>query len=253
MISRRSLLNALQKAQVDAIDLLHTEMAHHALCWRSVHAVPLYSELLAANLKPLAAEMDQAAKGRSAEGLEWVLINLESATAEIGAKFKSVNRRTVIVLADIVENLVESTIGICLLHLDPTQTSIRDVTTFKRQALNERLLKQAVGKWEYSLQPTMPARTQRIRHMISAFFPSFESPSEFELLDELFTARNLFTHELIRLGEDEASDTPQIWSLAKVDDAFKVASDFLIAVMTAIPGDLQAPISASADARHNGS
>jgi hypothetical protein len=245
MVSERTLLNALQKAQVDTIELLSAEMAHHALCWRSIHTIPHYSDLLVAALKPISAEMDQAAKSRLAEGLQWVQINLESATTEIGIEYKSVIRRTVIVLADIVENLVESTIGICLLHLDPTQTSIREVTTFKRQAATERLLKQAVRAWESSLFAKLPARTERIAHMVTAFFPAFSAPLDFELLDLLFTTRNQYTHELIRLSDDEPQGDAEMWSLAKVDQAFKVASDLLIAVMKAIPGDLQTPISVS--------
>jgi hypothetical protein len=242
MISSRTLLNALQKAQVDTIELLTVEMAHHALCWRSINTIPHYSELLVSTLKPIAAEMDQAAKGRLAEGLQWVEINLQSATQEINADYKSVTRRTVIVLADIIENLIESTIGICLLHLDPVQTSIREVTTFKTQARTERLLRQAVRVWESRLFADMPARTLRIEHMIIAFFPAFEQPRDFEVLDQLFVARNQFTHELIRLSEDQSENALEIWSLAKVDQAFKVASDLLIALMTAIPGELQAPI-----------
>jgi hypothetical protein len=142
-----------------------------------------------------------------------------------------------------VENQFESTIGICLLHLDPTQTSIREVTTFKRQAETERQLKQAVRKWESSL--SAPARTQRIEHMVKAFFPAFEAPQDFEFLNHLFIARNQFTHELIRLSEEETLEAPEIWTLAKVDQAYDAASGFLLAVMAAIPGDLQTPISVS--------
>jgi hypothetical protein len=242
MISKRTLLNALQKAQVDTIELLMREMAHHALCWRSIHTIPHYSELLVQVLKPVSAGMDQAEKSRLAEGVQWLQINLESATTEITLEYNSVTRRTVIVLADIVENLVESTIGICLLHLDPTQTSIREVTAFKRQAATERLLKQAVRAWESRLFANLPIRTQRIEHMVKAFFPTFAVPRDFELLDQLFSARNTFTHELIRLTEEDSGTAEEGWSLARVDDAFRVASDFLIALMTAIPGDLQAPI-----------
>jgi hypothetical protein len=235
MISKRTLLNALQKAQADALQLLFVEMKHHALCYRSIGTVPHYAQLLVSTLRLTALQMDQTAKGELAEGLQWVQINLERAETEIEAGYQSVIRRTIIVLADIVENLVESTIGICLLHLDPTQTSIREVTTFKRQAATERLLKQAVRAWESRLFADFPARTQRIEHMIKAFFPAFEKPQDFEVLDRLFIARNQFTHELIRLTEEDVAEALEPWSLPKVDQLFHVASDFLLAVMAAIP------------------
>lgn len=245
MISRRTLLNALQKAQIEAFQLLNEEFKHHALCWRSIGTVPYHAQLLVSMLRPITSEKDQTAKEKLVKGVELVQINLESAEAEINSEYRSVIRRTVIVFADIVENLVESTIGVCLLHLDPTQTSIREVTTFKRQATTERLLKQAVRAWESRLFADLPARTQRIEHMIKAFFPAFKAPQDFEFLDRLFIARNLFTHELIKLNEEEKLEAPEIWTLAKVDQAYDAASGFLLAVMTAIPGDLQTPISMS--------
>lgn len=245
MISKRTLLNALQKAQVDAFQLISAEMKHHALCYRSIGTVPHYAQLLVSTLKLTAAPMDQAAKAELGKGLEWVQINLESAKDEIENEYKSVNHSTVIVCADILENLVESTIGICLLHLDPAQTSIREVTTFKRQAATERLLKQSVRAWESRLFANMPDRTQRMEHMIKAFFPAFEAPKDFEVLDQLFVARNQFTHELIRLSEDDLVEALEPWSLQKVDQVFHVGSDFMLAIMDAIPGGLQTPISFS--------
>jgi hypothetical protein len=77
--------------------------------------------------------------------------------------------------------------------------------------------------------------------MIEAFFPEFQTPPDCEVLDKLFSARNRFTHELIKLDESEQEAEPE-WSLAEVDDAFRVAGDFLMAMMKAIPGDLEAPI-----------
>lgn len=245
MISKRALLNALQVAQIDAIKLLFAEQEHHALCYRSIATVPRYAQLEASEFQRTASQMDQTTKGELAHGLQWVEINLESATTEIEAEYQSVIRRTIIVLADIIENLVESTIGICLLHLDPTQTSIRELTKYKKQPETERHLKQAVSAWEFRSFADFPARTQRIEHMIKAFFPAFVAPKDLEILDRLFVARNQFTHELIRLSEDDVIQAPENWSLARVDQAFDVASNFLLAVMTAIPGDLQTPISVS--------
>lgn len=239
------MLNALQKAQVDAFQLILAEMKHHALCYRSIGTVPHYAKLLVSTLRLAVAPMDQGAKAELEEALQWVQINLESAKDEIENEYKSVIRSTVIVFADILENLVESTIGICLLHLDPTQTSIREVTTFKKQAETERLLKKAVRAWESRLFANMPARTQRMEHMIKAFFPDFKAPKDFEVLDQLFVARNQFTHELIRLSEDDLVEALEPWSLPKVDQVFHVGSDFMLAMMAAIPGDLQTPISFS--------
>lgn len=240
-MSRRPLLNALQKAQADAIDLIAREMSHHALCWRSIYTVPGYTQLVVSVLRSDTDKMEPEDRRSLADGLEWLQINLDSANAEIVHGFRAVSQRTVVVLADIIENLVESTLGICLLHLDPMQTSIKEVTSFKRQAENERMLKQAVRAWESKLYIDLPNRTDRIAHMIEAFFPSFQKPADFQILDELFSSRNRFTHELIKL-DDTGSDALQDWSLSRIDGAFRVASDFLIAVMTAIPGDLKAPI-----------
>ena len=242
-ISERDLLNALQKAQVDAIELLRMEMSHHAVCWRSIHSYPHYTELLVDRLRLVAADISEEGRARLGDGLQWAQINLDSVSNEIQQNYASVTRRTVIVLADILDNLIDSTLGLCLLHLDPTQTSIKDVTTFKGQVSNERHLQTAVDNWERSLSGKIGTRTARITHMLTAFFPEFQPPQDIELLDNLFSARNSFTHALIRLDENMPAHVERPWTLSMVDDGFRVASEFLLAVMGSIPGDLQSPIS----------
>ena len=187
--------------------------------------------------------LDDDSRSRVGREVQEVQINLECASDEIQRGYSSVTRRTVIVLADILNNLIDSTLGLCLLHLDPAQTSIKDVTTFKGQVSSERRLQTAVDNWERSLSGKIKARTGRITHMLKAFFPNFEPPQHIEILNNLFIARNAFTHALIRLDENKPAHVERPWSLSMVDDGLRVTSEFLLAVMVAIPGDLQSPIS----------
>ncbi|WP_370183644.1 hypothetical protein, partial [Alteriqipengyuania sp.] len=213
MGEKRTLLNALQKSQMDAVNLLIAEQEHNALCWRSIFHVPHYSELLVEKLRVAEAGMSDVEKRNAASALQWVEINLLSAQREAREGYKSVTRRTVIVLADILENALEATIAICLQHLDPAQSSLQEVTSYRREAHAEREFKRAIRRWESKLFSTMPDRTARMEHMIGAFFPDFRVPEDASLLDELFEARNEFTHEAIRLSERNDFAGPPTWSL----------------------------------------
>lgn len=242
MISTRSVLNALQNVHADALQLFVEEQRHHALCYRSMHLMGHYTELLVGTLKPDIANMSDSDKERLAAGIEHIQYVLEGAAEEAKNGYASVIRRTTIVLSDIVENLVESTIGVCLLHIGEDAQGVRQLTKLKSNPQTEKLLKQAVRNWESSIYTDFPARTDRFNQMLRTFFPDFQPPENFVLLNELIRARNALSHDLIELQDGQASNSGNGWTLQKIDDAFRVAQDFLIAIMLAIPNDYSSPV-----------
>ena len=236
------MLNGLQKTQMDALQLLSNERAHHALSYRSIAQLEHYAQLLRFAIPKLTEAMSVEEKSAFAEGMEFIPHTIEQGQKESADGFRSVIRRTTIVLSDIIENLVEATIGTCLLHLDPEIATIRHVTKFKRQALNERLLRQAVRAWESDLFIKLPRRTDRFSKMLASFFPSFIEPDGFDFLNELMQARNEFSHELITVQDHPSPLLGASWTLSSIDQAFDVANDFLLAIMKAVPGDYEGPV-----------
>jgi hypothetical protein len=224
-ISQKELLHALWKAQVDAVELLRSEMAHHALCWRSIAIVPSHAEFFEREVRSIVDTLDDESRIRAGKDVQDVQINLECASNEVSLGYTSVTRRTVIVLADILDNLFQSTLGLCLLHLDPSQTSVKEVTRFKGSITKERDLQIAIKSWERSLSGQCQTRTARMIHMLVAFFPNFQAPNDIGLLDDLFEARNAFTHAMIRLDENSPAHVENPWTLSMVDEGFRVEAN----------------------------
>ena len=228
---------------MDAILLVTAEQKHHALSYRSISMMTNYAQILPTFFRPHAEIQNEKQKAGLARWLEWVEITLDSAKEEMSDDLIHVKHRTTIVVADIVEGFFESVIETCLRNLSTDEISLKNLTGHQSQNPNDRDYGYAVRSWERRLFDKYPNRTDRFNRMLRAFFPKFEHPSNFHRIDELVEKRNSLTHDVIKVSDiiDEESHKVEV-SNQDVDDYFEAVGDFILAVLKAIPGDLQAPL-----------
>jgi len=243
MAKQRSVLNRLQLALSKAVLLVGQEREHHALSYRSITMMDHYAQILPIFARDHLDDLPATEWPVLARCFEWANITAQSATEERERDFERVKRNSIIVLAAIVEGVVESVVATCLRHLKTDQISLKELTGYKGKQVTERDLKYAVRTWEKNLFDATPSRAHRIAAMIAVFFPRFELPPSSARLDEVFDIRNRLTHELI-VVTDEISDRPADVgvSLEDVDSFFDAAGELVISMIKAIPGDLTHPL-----------
>ena len=128
-ISDRPLLNMLHMAMVDAIKKVDAERGHHATCTRAIMTFPEYAELKSDKLRQ-SVRIDRLSDDQRkiiVRHLEQILASVEVSKIEILSDFESVNRRSVIVLADLMEGVLETVTGSFLLHLTPDERKNGDM------------------------------------------------------------------------------------------------------------------------------
>lgn len=238
----RSLLNRLQKSLSDAILLLAEEQEHHALSYRSISMVDNYAQIFPAFFRPHLSRLDDDTKEGIARWTRWIMITLESAAKEQARDYERVKRRTTIVLADLLEGVVESVVATCLRHLETQKVSLRELTGSKGRVDSERDLRFAVRAWEKRLFEE-PSRVARFERMLTSFFPNFALPDDASQLDRLLRLRNEYTHEVIVVTDSITPRSPsECPSHQNIDDFFQSAGNFILAIMTAIPANLSGPL-----------
>jgi hypothetical protein len=209
-----------------------------------------YAQLIVLHSNTLGQISDEAGKLSLIRWIEWVKITLQSAEREHSHEYQRVKRRTIIVVADIVEAIVEIELATCLEHLDPSGPSVRTLTGYKRKIGRDFDSKMAVRSWERTLYVKHPSRSKRFEHMIRCFFSGFVLPENADLIDQLITYRNELTHDVIPISRvvGDVNANPNI-SHEQIDSFFEASGDFMLRMLTAIPGDLKDQIPAF-DARY---
>lgn len=236
---QRSLLNRLQKALGDAIMLITEEQEHHALCYRSISMMQPYAQMIPSFHKTHAIHYTDEQKSGLIRWLEWVKLTLVSASQEEISDFQRVKRRSVIVLADVLEAAVEVVIATCLQHLDPAAASVRELTKYRKDIIDDAGSKLAVRSWERLLFLDYRLRSDRFTYMIRCFFPAFQPPQDIQLIDLLVENRNRLTHDIISLSRYVEPDTDcPTFSAEQIDSFFSASGDFLLALLKAMPGKL---------------
>ncbi len=221
------------------------EQEHHALCYRAISMIDPYAQMIPSFYQDKMTEFTVQEKESLSRWIEWVKTTLISASNEATRDYQRTKRRTVIVLADIVEAAMEITLASCLDHLDPVGIDLKSLTGYKKRSDATGDLKQAIRSWERKLFPRLPTRSSRFIYMIQCFFPSFAPPKNSELIDILIVSRNSFTHDLIPLSSHIQLDVADpTFTDDQIDGLFAAASDFLLAFLTSIPGDLPNAVSA---------
>ncbi|MEQ1936092.1 MAG: hypothetical protein ABL962_19735 [Fimbriimonadaceae bacterium] len=140
--------------------------------------------------------------------------------------YSEIRRNSVVFLADILENLVESFIHVCLEHYLPDSKSASDITGSKRLSNTYESYRRAIRHWERSLGEK--SRMARVKNMTRVFFPLYDFPVEKSTnLDGLIASRNELTHELI----DIRRRTRFIPSEDEVQIYFNCTGDFIISLI----------------------
>lgn len=250
---RRSLLNRLQKTLSDAIMLIVEEQEHHALCYRAISMMQPYAQILPQFYGNHVKDFTEEQKASLARWLEYMMITLQSANNEQARDYQRVKRRTVIILADVIEAVVKIVTATCLQDFAETSNQLRELTGYKKPICVGSDAKNAVRKWEQRLYPILPSRVDRFEYMLVYFFPDFVRPPNFKLLDTLIERRNQLTHDVIPLSENIQND-PEIptFTAQQIDDFFVASGDFVLAMLNAVSTKITGEI-ASLDPRYESS
>ena len=234
---REFFVNHIQLAMSRAVDLVANERAHHALCVRSPAMITNYKQVFQLAWANRWADLDEELKNTLRTWYGHIEIVEDAASREIERDYEAAKRRSIILLADLLEAYVET-----LLQLMQTLEDEEGEATFNltgrrpRDMSDSRDVRRSIRTWERSIKAR--SRTQRFLRMLNHYLPLGELDERaVALLDEMFTHRNALTHEIIQVSNDPTSthvsaDAASI-TLERVDQYFDVVGDFIISTMAA--------------------
>ncbi|MBX3561903.1 MAG: hypothetical protein KF780_08830 [Sphingomonas sp.] len=232
------LVNALQRAMARAIDLVTNERMHHFLCIRSIYMASNLEGLFLLAWAGPAKTLDDHTKKTLQKWYADIKTYEDVSSRERKLDFETVKRRTIICLADLAENYVETLIATYKRYLDDTGEVTRILSGRKPKDIRDpRDVRRSVRSWERSIPNER--RVKRFEEMIQFYMPNFSMPSECEsALDDLFKTRNALTHELILIGD--LHDTRHVSATAagvpidQIEAYFRAVEELIMSSMKAL-------------------
>jgi len=202
------LVSGVIKSFVHAIELIGQTRVYHAFSMRACTMVEMYGKDSKLFYMRRATEWSSEEHEAFANWYGMIQETANLAKIQIERNYEDVARNSVVVLADIFENVLESFVHFCLLHYRPYGLSIKEITKFTHKDQDSyRNIRFAIRNWERTLSET--SRSTRLETMIVFFFPGFQiDASDGLMLDELMNVRNMFTHELIKFEGREPTKVP---------------------------------------------
>lgn len=210
---------------------------HHALCIRSFGMTEMYEKDWPLFYHERWPGYNDETKSHLKRWFELISVTAQSAAKEKDKNYETIVARSVIFLADVLENLTETFLQVCLHYIDDRVVPIKKVTGRRpRDMTSAAELRRSVRVWERSLKN--PSRAGRFVEMITTFFSGFHMEAErLARLDQLMAARNAFTHELIVIAPKGAPSgthqQPPPVSDADVQRFFDDVGEYIMALMAA--------------------
>lgn len=229
-------VNRVQRAMARAIDLIVSERGHHAFCVRSPSMILKYKDDWQLAWAGRWSTLNEQAKTALKRYYEQIEILELAAQRDVDRDYESAKRRSVILLADLLESYVETIIQLCLVHSLKEAEGIQKLTRRKPLNVTDPVeVKRCIRNWERKCFPTTTSRSARFVAMFKHFMP-FEF-NQLTDVDNLFFHRNKLTHEIIQIGdiraEQHRSADASTLSLEAVDGFFDTVANFVIASMEA--------------------
>lgn len=184
---------------VAALKMVLDGRDHHRLCYAAGNLIPSYKDDWPLFYSEKWESFDDQKK---ATFKRWHGLISNAATIAISEKdsgFRQANQRSLVFLADILENLTESFLQICLTYFENKPIAIKNLTGRKpRNMTTSNDIRRSVREWERSMP--QKSRTRRFMTMTQEYFPSFNlDSSTLDNLDQLMLFRNRLVHELIHI------------------------------------------------------
>lgn len=225
------------KAMARAIDLVCRERAHHFLCIRATTAMSQYKQTWES---AWAARLETTSEDERRILRAWyqeIDLMEHAAIEDLKYDLESVKRRSIILLADLMESYIESVLQLCLVYWLETPEKIRSVTGVAPREIDDPVeVKRCVRKWERTKFPDFRnRRADRLTAMLRTFIP-IESIDN-DIMDEIFEHRNALTHEIIQISSNtsekfRSADASMI-DIQRIDIYFNYVGDFILRSMDA--------------------
>jgi hypothetical protein len=163
------LVKGLVSSLSDALKLTVDARNLHAFSMRAPSMIELYGGLWLEKNGPIFDSLDNREKELSAR---WFgeIENMKGMAKEIEEEnFSGIIRNSVIVLADILENMFESFLHVCLEYYLPAGRSAYDFTGVRRRPSTYRDYRNDIRRWERSFVDK--SRMKRLVGMVKSFSP----------------------------------------------------------------------------------
>lgn len=232
MTDQERLVVGVMASLVSALRNVVEGRDHHRLCFAACNIIPTYKD----QWPQIYAEKWDAFDEERRDGLKKLYkhIVLTSGVAEYekASGYRQANQRSLIFLADVLENLTESFLQVCLTYIDDKVVPIKKITGRRPRNMTSAVdIRKSVREWERSLKQT--SRSRRFREMIQTFFVSFELESaKLDNLDRLMFTRNKLVHELIHIPtKGETLEPLPEPTLGEVDQFHTDVADYIQRLM----------------------
>ena len=193
------LIPALVASLTEALQLTVQMRRLHAYNCRSPAMIELYWELWLEKNQPIFDDLDDHQKGLASCWFTEIENVLDMGREQESAEFANIRKLSIVFLADILENLIESFLHVCLQYHLPNNKSVLEITGFKKFSETYEGYRRSIRFWERTIDSK--SRLERFCVMIQFFFPDYDCPKlRKENLDSLISYRNEITHELIDLS-----------------------------------------------------
>jgi hypothetical protein len=201
---------------VSALQMVLEGRDHHRLCYAAVSMIPSYKEDWPLFYHEQWEGFDNQKRQTFKSYYQLISNAADMAEFEKASGYRQANQRSLVFLADVLENLTESFLQVCLTYFERKPVAIKNLTGRKPGKMNIASdVRRSVREWERSMSQT--SRSRRFVEMTQEYFPSFNlESSTLDNLDRLMLTRNRLVHELIHIpAEGEISQplpepTPEV-------------------------------------------
>jgi hypothetical protein len=184
---------------VAALQMVLEGRDHHRLCYAAGSMIPSYKEDWPLFYHEKWAGFDDNKKHTFKRWYELISDAAAMAEFEKASGYRQANQRSLVFLADVLENLTESFLQICLTYFEHKPVAIKSLTGRKpRDMTIASNIRRSVRVWERSMPQT--SRSRRFVAMTQEYFPLFNlENATLDNLDRLMLTRNRLVHELIHV------------------------------------------------------
>lgn len=156
----------------DALELTVRARRLHAFSVRAPSMIELYWGLWIEKNGSIFDDLAQEEKELRARWFGEIENLREMGLEQESEIFEGIKRNSVVFLADILENLVESFLHVSLEYYLPDNMSVSGVTGLKQFSNTYEGFRRAIRHWERSIDEK--SRMRRLCKMIKEFFPKYE-------------------------------------------------------------------------------
>jgi hypothetical protein len=217
---------------VAALQMVLEGRDHHRLCCAAGSMIPSYKENWPLFYHGQWESFDNQKRQTFKSCYQLISNAADMAEIERASGYRQANQRSLVFLADVLENLTESFLQVCLTYFERKPVAIKNLTGRKPRKMDTASdVRRSVREWERSMSQT--SRSRRFLLMTREYFPLFNlENSTLDNLDRLMLIRNRLVHELIHIpAKGEMLEALPEPTLEEVDQFHNDVADYIQRLM----------------------